>query len=90
MFSIFGRNGASRPACEPAAELLDNSTRKVGVSYWDWWDEGTHRVGAVERRQGETVHVEIEGALGTRSFELTLTGALALAAALLQVNIPTP
>jgi len=62
--------------------------RRAGVVYWDWYDQGNHRVGAVEKREGELVHVEVEGALGVNSFDITMTAALALAAALLQVSVP--
>jgi hypothetical protein len=80
-------NGNGATVHQPDGRLIGQK-RRVGVVYWDWYDQGNHRVGAVEKREGELVHVEIEGALGVKSLDITMSAALALAAALIQVNVP--
>jgi hypothetical protein len=61
--------------------------KKAGVVYWEWYDEGSHRVGAAEVRDGERVHIELSGALGVKSFEITLSASMALVAALVQLMV---
>lgn len=64
--------------------------REVVVPYWDWYDEGNHQVRATEVRDGEAVLVEIDGALGKQSFEISMQAASALSASLMQLMVPTP